>query len=324
MRELVDCFIAWLQAEPSTNNAWRILDRLSDETLKRVKSPDPEQREFDAAQLAEACRPGETLDYENAKKWFTDARVPAFMDARKNSIEAFFRAKGYNQCLSLGKRPSGGRHKAAWFLKVYDLSPQDGAEQPTHDEFRAQTSSRIDYAVTEPGSIKLNSLGKLILGNGIFKTRSWRGAIWAILFVSFSLVLLSVLFLIFQMRTITRPIQTGDFILIGLLCSTCWLIWRFQIRPIVWLIEDRIGFASNMFIKFSENDAHFDLAKDGEHRYFRLVRYSAVCPICAGSIELRYGTGENYRRLFGCCTEVPTEHVFTFDRVSRVGTRYLP
>nr|WP_315496890.1 hypothetical protein [uncultured Rhodoferax sp.] len=325
MKELVECFIAWLQAEPATNNAWKILDALARETLKRVESPDAEQREFDAAQLAEVCRPGEVLDYENAKKWFVDAKVLQFINARRSNLEAFFVAKGHEQCLFLDKRASGGRHKSVWFLKTYEPISALGNE-PSHRESSEgldEDINQIQYSVTEPGAIQLSKFGKLILGTGEFKTRSWRGGLWAFGLVCLSLLLIFCGLLVFQMRTVYRPLQTNDLVVLVLLCSYGWIIWRLQIRPLIWLLEDRIGFASDALIKLSEDAAHLDMAKNGAHRYIRLVRYSAVCPICAGTVELRYGKGANRRRIFGCCTEVPNEHVFTFDRITRVGTRYI-
>lgn len=325
MRELVECFIAWLQAEPASNNAWKILDALARETIKRVESADPEQREFDASALAEVARPGEMLDYETAKKWFMDAKVQLFIAARKGSLEAFFVAHGYKECLSLEKRPSGGRHKAAWFFRNYLITDSVDENSDLHLSTGSieKNIDQIQYSVTEPGSIPLSMFGKIVLGGGSFKTRSWRGAMWALGFLSMILMLIFFGFLFFQMQKISRPVQTGDLVLLGLLCIFSWIIWRFQIRPLVWLLEDRIGFVSDALIKFSEETAHLDMAKNGDHRYIRLVRYSAVCPICAGTVELRYGHGTNYRRLFGCCTEVPAEHVFTFDRITRVGQRYV-
>lgn len=63
------------------------------------------------------------------------------------------------------------------------------------------------------------------------------------------------------------------------------------------------------------------MPKDRNARYIRLVRYGGVCPVCAGQIELRYGTGSEARRLFGSCSEAPQEHLFSFDRVTRLGRR---
>ena len=53
------------------------------------------------------------------------------------------------------------------------------------------------------------------------------------------------------------------------------------------------------------------------------LRYSAVCPICAGTLELRYSQSPNTRALVGCCNEAPHDHVFSFDRIGRTGSRIL-
>ena len=97
------------------------------------------------------------------------------------------------------------------------------------------------------------------------------------------------------------------------------LIWRFALQPLVWLIEDRIIPAPLWVPALTEDHCQLEMPRDDQHRYIRLVRYSGVCPVCAGLIELRYGTGSESRRLFGCCREAPQEHRFTFDRVTRQG-----
>lgn len=319
MKELVQCFLAWLFAEPVAGNAWKILDALARETLKRADSADAEQREFDVAALAEICRPGEGLDYESAKKWFAKAKAQQFLIARKKHVEEYFSKLGYSECLALESRTSTGRHKTMWYLKPYAIenSREFETTSPNAD------SAQIEYSVTAPGEIQLSWFGKMVMGSGAFKTKSWRGGLWALGLASSVIALLFCGFLIFQMQKVSRPLQTDDLAILILLSFFMWVIWRHQIRPILWLVEDRVGFASETLIKLSEDPAHLDLAKDGDHRYFRLVRYTAVCPICAGAIELRYGQGSQYRRIFGCCTEVPQEHVFTFDRVTKTGQRYI-
>ncbi len=329
MKELVECFIAWLQAEPATNNAWKILEALARETLKRVDSPDPEQREFDVLDIAAVCRSGPSLDYDNAKRWFSVANPSKYLAARRKSLESFFRDKGHTQCLKLDKLPSKGRHKTTWYLRPYEFqeaSELDVAGNASLEAFPPEANlnlTQIVYSVTQPGEIELSWLGRLLLGTGTFKTRSWRGGLWASGLVFSALAVFLCAFLILQMRSIARGVQTGDLVIFAGLISFALIIWKMQLRPLILLLEDRIGLASESLLKLKEEKAHFDLAKDGGHRYMRLVRYSAVCPICAGDIELRYGHGANYRRLFGCCTEVPTEHVFTFDRVTKTGYRYL-
>lgn len=122
-----------------------------------------------------------------------------------------------------------------------------------------------------------------------------------------------------------RPLQTADLALMVLTAGAAWVMWWFWLRPFVWLLDDRITLASEAWVGTNELPAQLELALDeNQHRRLQLVRYLAVCPICAGTIELRYAQGANRRRLVGCCSEVPHEHVFSFDRVLRVGQRIKP
>lgn len=319
MKELVQCFITWLAAEPTTNNASKILGALARETLKRADSLDPEQREFDAIALVEACRTGEDLDYEKAKKWFLAASIERHMAAHLKNIEAFFRSQGHQQCLALKKRPSLGKHKTTWYFAAYDLldSISDSNYQENTD------SNQITYSVVKPPDIKLNLLGRLMLGNGAFVTRSGRAVFWAGLMILSVIPVIAALFLILALGLFKSSIQANEVFLMVVLVSTCAIYWRSIIRPWILLLDDRIVLGGNLFTALMEDPAQLDMAKDDKHRYIRLVRYDATCPVCAGSIELRYGYGKNGRRIFGCCSEVPQEHVFTFDRVTKTGQRYI-
>lgn len=89
-------------------------------------------------------------------------------------------------------------------------------------------------------------------------------------------------------------------------------------------IDDRIALATELWVGWGEEIAQLELGLDeNKRRRLQLVRYSAVCPVCAGTVELRYAQGANRRRLVGCCSEVPHEHVFTFDRILRTGRRLM-
>ncbi len=54
-------------------------------------------------------------------------------------------------------------------------------------------------------------------------------------------------------------------------------------------------------------------------RKFRIVTYTATCPVCDGRIDLEEGKGAMKNRLVGCCSESPREHVFSFDHQTKSG-----
>lgn len=53
----------------------------------------------------------------------------------------------------------------------------------------------------------------------------------------------------------------------------------------------------------------------------RLVRYAATCRRCKAKLELYDGGKEFPNRLVGRCYENPAEHVYSFDRFTRRGSR---
>jgi len=326
MKALVECFIEWLQQEKSTGKAWRILDTIARETLKRAESKDAEQREFTVLDIAQACEPHVEKNYDAAKAWFMGGKPWSFLSGRKANLEDFFVNAGHQQALELSKWESKGGNKTVWFLKAYEIPSSDSVGQTDTKDYAEKKSDPsnpdIVYQVTQPGEIRLNILGRLIMGKGAFATYSIRGLLWAVWFLASGLCLVAFGYLFFAMIRVNRPLQTSDLVLLLGLAGGGWVFWRSIVRPMIWLLDDRIILAGGTLMRLSEDAAQLDMAKDADHRYIRLVRYSAVCPICAGSIELRYGYGTNFRRIFGCCSEVPAEHVFTFDRITRVGQRY--
>ena len=330
MKAKLQCLIDWLGENRADAQAWQILYALANETLKRVESADPTQREFDVLDIAQACQPERGWDYDAAKRWFTRAAVPTYLDARRSELDAYFRARGHNQALAATQRQSTGRYRAQWYLSPYDLEAVEvitvsGASEGINPPATSSSTVAPDliYEFTPPGKVKLSMIGRLLLGQGAFVTRSARGLVWATLMMGSIMLMLACLYLFWTMSRIQRPVTTSDLIAILMLIGSTCLFWLFLVRPWVWLVDDRIVPGGGLLAAWSEAPAHLDMAKDDKHRYIRLVRYGGVCPVCAGTIELRYGRGANSRRLFGCCAEAPHDHVFTFDRVTRAGYRYL-
>jgi hypothetical protein len=188
----------------------------------------------------------------------------------------------------------------------------------------ARTQTPIHYDFTPPGQVRPSWIVRPLIGTGSFVTRSWRGLMWVTaILVPLTYMLLAVLVALAYTR-LQRPLQTSELSSIVVMGVLVWVLWRFFLRPTLWLLDDRIIPASEVWVAWSEEVGQLELAKDkANKRRLQLVRYSAVCPVCAGTIELRYSQGPNRRQLVGCCNEAPHDHVFSFDRVLRVGHRQL-
>lgn len=329
MRDLVQCFYDSLVAEPSDLKAWEIGKGLASLTLKRLDSPDPRQSQLEALDIAFACDPHNNWNHESAKAFVARAKLSKFFESRQSTIEEFFRLRGHRSAIRIKNHSTLGRHKATWQLVAYDLEDSDIQETSVsdnlenHSDIHGEDSTSIRYSITRPPAIKLNFFGKMMLGQGEIITRSGQGAFWGSFILLSALPLLGCGFLFIALGTLKHSIQTSELILILSLIFIGAAYWYVVVRPWVLLLDDRIVLDINFLTSLMEEPTQLDMAKDDKHRYIRLVRYSATCPVCAGNIELRYGTGQNKRRIFGCCSEVPQEHVFTFDRVTKVGQRYF-
>lgn len=91
----------------SQQGRYSLMLALASETLKRVDSADPAQREFDAEALAPAA--GGPGDFEAAKRWIDRAKVELFAAARQTAIEQHFRAAGHAHALRVPLKKEGRR-----------------------------------------------------------------------------------------------------------------------------------------------------------------------------------------------------------------------
>ncbi|GAB7549427.1 hypothetical protein CS8_091320 [Cupriavidus sp. 8B] len=96
------------------------------------------------------------------------------------------------------------------------------------------------------------------------------------------------------------------------------------LRPFWRLIDLRIIMAPDALLSLSERGVQLEAAKEttangGALRVIRLVRYSGRCPVCGEDVHLQDGRKEFPGRLVGRCDEHPAEHVFSFDRHTKVG-----
>jgi len=78
--------------------------------------------------------------------------------------------------------------------------------------------------------------------------------------------------------------------------------------------------APESFIGFRDKPAQLELiTAANKKKSIQLVRYKASCPICGAPVYLDNGKPDFPRRLIGRCSESPREHIYSFDRVTRMG-----
>lgn len=84
--------------------------------------------------------------------------------------------------------------------------------------------------------------------------------------------------------------------------------------------------ASDFFMSWGEISIVQELVTvEDQNRNFlykkvKLTKYVALCTICNAKVELARGEPDFPRRVIGRCKESPQEHVFSFDRVTKLGS----
>lgn len=333
--DLLPCFREWLASQRDETNALALLHALAAESAKVAHLPGHgEQLEFNAEDLVGVCWP-ELVDFDAAKMKIKNAKLEQYLSSRAPDRDAFFAQRGFKHALGLRKRSTTGHHRAQWSLEPYTLTPPEEATRPqtageadrvgrleavalveTRDA--ALPSQQIEYTYAAAGTIKPSWIARPLFGSGSFKIRSLRGLLFTSTAVIPMVCIALLVAIVWLMLFVNRAVTTADLALLVSAAGGGWVLWEF-VRQLWWLLVDRIIPAAEVLVGWNEPPAQLESFKQGDARIIGLVRYSAICPICAATVELRYGIGSERRRLFGCCVEAPQEHVFTFDRVTRRG-----
>ena len=325
VEDLLPCFRDWLATQRDETKALDLIRALVNESLKVAGSPDPQQLEFDALDLAQACHWPEQDDFDAASKKVKSANLEKYLSSRASDREAFFAQHGFRHALGVSKRSPSGRHRAQWSLEPYALShpvktlDAQSDSEPVQAGF-GTTGLQIEYDYAAAGTVKPSWLARPLFGSGWFKTKSLRGLLFVCTGLAPMVCIAGLAAAVWLMLFVNRPVTTADLAFFIFAAGIGWMLWDL-VRGLWWLLADRIIPASEVLLRWSEAPAQLESFKDGSARIIGLVRYSATCPECAAAIELRYGEDHERRRLFGCCVEAPQEHVFTFDRVTRRGRR---
>lgn len=196
---------------------------------------------------------------------------------------------------------------------------------PTSEvDLRAHSAGR---AVTyqQDLTLKLSLPGRVIFGSGLAWTRPKR-LLLAGMILCVSLVL-CILFIggytaIVQSRS---PLSAADVVVVLMVFGGPWAVLQWIGRRMR-IFDDRIVIAPDWALAWTEFGATIELVgeqESGETGMFKVVRYTAPCPICHGMLKLDFGEPDFPRRVVGRCSKSPREHVYSFDRITRQGSALI-
>lgn len=318
--EVLACFVTWLDDTQNEQKNHQILLALGKESLKRAKVNGKTGR-FDKKDIAAAAHAGAEVDPQNWVRW---SDMKNYWDARRDNYIAFARQNGIEWVPVLCRNATSGRNPTEYWLDIESIevtedSQTESAEATSDAERPAASTRMIRYEVTQPGEVKCSVWLKPWLTSGSFHFKGWRRlSVIAWLLLHGTVIALAAIYtyaLAVKPELITLRTSATSL----LLAFLAYMTWRFFIRPVVHLLDDRILHVDSWIVAFKEDAAQLEVVKIDKAKTIRLVRYTAVCPICSASVSLNNGGAEFPRRLVGQCAESPREHLFSFDRVTRKG-----
>jgi len=96
--------------------------------------------------------------------------------------------------------------------------------------------------------------------------------------------------------------------------AVAWLVW-----PLFRMVADGIISAPVILQLNSRFEHVLVIKKEDQTKVIRMVRFTGVCPLCGGLVEVYKGHGLFRGRFVGQCGRNPVEHIFSFDHVLRRG-----
>lgn len=199
-----------------------------------------------------------------------------------------------------------------------------GAAEPslvTDTPVHRDIDRRVAVAYEQDMTLRLSWLGQLVFDGSLAWTRSKRVTLIVVIAIT-CLFLGVVAYIGYAVLVTTRtPLSAADVITGLILIGGPWAAYRWfekQMR----IFDDRIAIAPEWALSWKEFGATMELVgemESGGTQSVKVVRYTARCPICDGTIKLDAGEPDYPRRLVGRCSRSPREHVYSFDRVTRRG-----
>jgi hypothetical protein len=177
----------------------------------------------------------------------------------------------------------------------------------------------------------VNNLPFLFRWINNFEIYAWRQKLLFSVLI-FAIVIIACLFLLFMIIFIYSKDAGIDILRSAIGTLGIASIIAIQLRLIYLCLTNRIISAPILLLPNNVDNAQIEYVATEKLspttgrpiRKFRVVIYSSTCPICKSRIEVENGGREFHNRLIGRCTEVPLEHVYSFDRFLCKGKALRP
>lgn len=319
LRQVAECLQKYLRLHGQRSQYFDVLRFLTDETLKRLDEGKDAKFHNIAIQLAVVGQ-----SKKDPSSWISPIwrKLTAdILPAREEGLREFARAQGLDHYPWIARQESvgGAGNQTLYYLEARELGKVVVEQVSTIDLPKPD----ITYIPAE--HLKPSWWAGWLFGKDLSAT-GWRKAlfVWTPLvwFAVLGIFVVALFFILGQSKT---PVTTQDLLNLTLLVAAGWYMKKL-VGGFERLVDDRIVMAPDHLVGFKEFGACLELAKrEGAEkdtpRSLRLIKYAAECPICRAQVLLDVGEPDFPRRIVGRCQESPREHVFSFDRVKKIGYR---
>jgi hypothetical protein len=205
----------------------------------------------------------------------------------------------------------------------YRLSSKKIPENISNAELEAAQTDTPPSAIhyKKDLSLQLSSTGQIFFGKGMKWTAAKRYGLltWQLLFL---IAVVAYLLLVGLVFWFSKGALTGQHLIL-LVIGAGFAWWSYRHTIGVWqLFEDRIMIAPDWMLAWKEFGATVEIIRSTSTEIpmtIHVNRYSTTCPVCGWMVKLEKGEPDFTRRLVGRCEENPREHVFSFDRSTKLG-----
>ncbi|MAK44593.1 MAG: hypothetical protein CMN80_10630 [Spongiibacter sp.] len=288
-----------------------LFSTLLEETSQYLRSGvDIEEAQFTVAEINARMKGiAETDDsQEVARRYVADnlKKYQELLAEHGGSLREYLRKQGRREQLVIASTESKGRNKKYYYLGLESVD----------DEGEEQVATSVDPRLVEYRVRKLPAFVPWAKPFAELTLEGWRRNVFV-----FGVVFLACL-----------PLVVGSIALIngqlvvwqlGLISLSVLLLWMFY--PLFSLVDRGIVKAPDWMLRLSDIDVQLELLEVGEAengrpiRQIRLVKYEASCPVCGGHLAVVQGRREFRGRLIGRCSRSRSEHLYSFDHITKRG-----
>lgn len=322
LRLLAQCLKDFLELDPQATNPYSILYFISNQTL--INSDDDNHLRFSSFEIAHSV--------SNAKSepsaWINSPwkKIHSHLHPKhEKSLSEYALKRGLDKYPWVAKSDSPGGAGLPVYYYLIGL-PINKSDYLDINELHFNEPFVIKYISVQ--NLKPSWLAKLIFDNEN-SAEGFRK--WLFVFYPLAEIIiygLLILFFVLIFDQTRHPITTRDLVYV-LFIYLAFLACKRNILRMNTFFDDRLIMASDHLLSLKENFIVQELVSvnDNEgkllYKKVQLVKYVSSCSVCGAKVVLDKGEPNYPRRIIGKCYESPTEHVFSFDRVTKTGKRLL-